>query len=315
LNRNPHWKRISLKLILLAWVVVSMQACTIGRITLRNVPPAFHHPIVVQKLNRSDVPAGTRLSATWLGHSTVLLQMDDVYILTDPILTGSVGGVSKRLIEVGMDMNEIPSLDAVLISHRHFDHLSPASLAMLGSRVHTVLVPPKVTPDLPINRYRIVELLPWQAYNTAELSIVAVPVDHAGDRILDASSHPHSFTGFLIRYHDLSVYYPGDTAFRRNIFTQVQERFGPVDLAILPIGPIEPIRFMQKTHMNPAQAVDAAQLLQARAMVPVHFETFVNSLDGPTEDRDDLQAAELHLQGGLKVLTWRVGQSVVITPR
>lgn len=114
---------------LLVLSTMSLEGCTFARIAMRNVPPSFRKPASVQKLNRSDIPSGTRLSATWIGHSTVLIQMDDVYVLTDPILTQRVGMVSKRLVQPGMDLEKIPALNVVLISHRHFDHLSPASLA------------------------------------------------------------------------------------------------------------------------------------------------------------------------------------------
>ena len=123
------------RLILVLAGCVFVQGCTFERIALRNVPPSFRTPAPVTKHDRRDVPSTSRLSATWIGHSTVLLQMDDIYLLTDPVLTNRIGLVSKRLVEPGMDLDKIPPLRVVLISHRHLDHLSPASLKLLGDRV------------------------------------------------------------------------------------------------------------------------------------------------------------------------------------
>jgi N-acyl-phosphatidylethanolamine-hydrolysing phospholipase D len=142
---HPSWKLKTRKLsgaVLFVLGCLGVNSCTVVRIAIRNVPPSFRRPRLVLKLDRSDVPAGARLVATWIGHSTVLVQMDDAYFLTDSILTQRIGMVSTRLVEPGMDLDAIPSLNAVLISHRHFDHLSPASLRKLGSRVHAVVTPP-----------------------------------------------------------------------------------------------------------------------------------------------------------------------------
>lgn len=167
--------------------------------------------------------------------------------------------------------------------------------------------------DLPKDRYAVTELATWQSFQAAGLDVTAVPAVHDGGRPLhDSASHSRSFTGFLLRYHGLSVYYPGDTAFQSDIFTDVYRRFGPVDMALLPIGPIEPPSLMQKTHMNPAQAIQAAELLHAGTMLPVHFETFVNSLDRASEDRDTLLKAEVTVPGSLKIVNWHIGQSVAV---
>jgi N-acyl-phosphatidylethanolamine-hydrolysing phospholipase D len=290
-----------------------IQGCTFLRISIRNVPLLFRTPSPVNKLNRSEVPDGSRLSATWIGHATVLLQMDDIFILTDPVLTDVIGGSSKRLVEVGMDVQSIPPLNLVLISHRHMDHLSPTSLKLLGSRVSSVIVPPGVKADLPTTTYSVTELPAWEVRESEGLRITAVPVIHDGGRLIgDAGSHPKSFTGYLIQYHGLKVYFPGDTAYRADIFSSIFKRFGPIDLAIMPICPLAPAREMLPHHMNPSQAIQAANLLHTSAMAPIHFETFVNSLDGPGDCRQALAAAAADSQSeDLKIVHWQAGESIV----
>jgi N-acyl-phosphatidylethanolamine-hydrolysing phospholipase D len=291
-----------------------LHGCTFVRISVRNVPPMFHAPARVEKLNRADVPTGTRLSATWIGHSTVLIQMDGAIVLTDPILTNRIGLVSKRLVEPGMNLDNIPRLTAVVVSHLHFDHLSPESLKLLGSLVQRVIVPPGTAPDLKDSAFVVRELATWQTIGVEGIEITAVPAEHDGGRTIgDRNSHPRSFTGYLIRYHGLSVYFPGDTAYRKELFAEVNKRYGPVDLALMPIGPIAPVNIMQKTHMDPAQAIEASGLLQARTMLPVHFETFVNSLDKRGQDRESLVAAESTIpHSNTQIINWHIGPSVVV---
>lgn len=253
-----------------------IQGCTFLQISVRKVSVLFRTPKTVHKLDRSDVPDGSRLSATWIGHATVPLQMDDVFILTDPILTETIGGSSKRIVEVGMDIQRILPLTAVLISHRHMDHLSPASHKLLGGRVSSVIVPSGVKTDLPTTTFSVTELQAWQVRESSGLGIV-VPVIHDGGRFVgDARSHPDSFAGYLIEYHGMKVYFPGVTAYRADILSNAFTRFGPIDLAIMPICPIVPAEEMLPHHMNPEQAIEVANLLHASAMLPIHFETFVN---------------------------------------
>jgi N-acyl-phosphatidylethanolamine-hydrolysing phospholipase D len=298
----------------LTCILTCLQGCVFARISSRNVPAFFRAPTAVHKLDRRDVPAGTRLSATWIGHSTVLLQMDDKFLLTDPILTQRIGVVSKRLVEPGMDLDSIPPLALVLVSHRHFDHLSPESLKLLGPRVKDVVVPPGEAGDLKSKPYHVHELPLWQETEFEGVSITAVPAIHNGGRsIRDEASHPHAYTGYIVNYHGLTVYFPGDTAFGEEVFASVRQRFGPVDLALLPIGPISPPSLMQKTHMDPTQAVSAAAMLEASVMLPVHFETFVNSLDTKTQDREALEIADRSVpHPRTRVLAWHIGQSVVV---
>ncbi|MBB5060419.1 L-ascorbate metabolism protein UlaG (beta-lactamase superfamily) [Granulicella aggregans] len=177
---------------------------------------------------------------------------------------------------MGMDIQRILPLTAVLISHRHMDHLSPASHKLLGGRVSSVIVPSGVKTDLPTTTFSVTELQAWQVRESSGLGIV-VPVIHDGGRFVgDARSHPDSFAGYLIEYHGMKVYFPGVTAYRADILSNAFTRFGPIDLAIMPICPIVPAEEMLPHHMNPEQAIEVANLLHASAMLPIHFETFVN---------------------------------------
>lgn len=220
-----------------------------------------------------------RLAALWVGHATVLLQLDDRFILTDPVFTDSVGQISKRLVEPGIDAANLPPIDAVLISHLHFDHLSLGTLDLIEDKVRRVYLPEGGAVYVPSSGVPTIELPSWRSHESNGLRVTAVPVRHVGFRYSgDRAWMTHSFTGYVIEYHGLRVYFGGDTAYTQS-FAATAERFPGIELAILPIAPIEPRSFMCRTHTDPNEALRAFHDLGARHMLPIHFDTFVNSLD------------------------------------
>lgn len=220
-----------------------------------------------------------RLAALWVGHASVLVQLDDKLILTDPVFTDTVGQISKRLIEPGIDPDHLPPIDAVLISHMHFDHLSLGTLDRLEDKIARLYLPEGGTVYVPSSGVPTIELPPWQAHEADGLRVTAAPVRHVGFRYAgDRAWMRHSFTGYVVEYHGLRVYFGGDAAYSRS-FRLTGERFPGIDLAILPIAPIHPRAFMCRTHTDPQEALVAFRDLGARHMLPMHYDTFVNSLD------------------------------------
>jgi L-ascorbate metabolism protein UlaG (beta-lactamase superfamily) len=224
--------------------------------------------------------AQARLAAIWGGHATVLLQLDDISVLTDPVFSDSVGMLSPRVVEPGILPGELPQLAVVVVSHMHFDHLSFGSLDEVESKTRRLLVPPGVKSNMPRYDFEIRELATWQTFAERGLRVTAVPVRHVGGRYgLDEGFEPYAFTGYVFEYHGLAVYFGGDSAYAAADFAATRARFSHLDLAILPICPIAPRDFMQRTHMDPPQALTAFRDLGARQMLPIHFDTFINSDD------------------------------------
>ncbi len=250
----------------------------------RPVPSRLHEPRV----------PNARLAVLWVGHSTALVQLDDRFLLTDPIFTDSAGQLSARLVEPGLDPAHLPPLDAVLISHLHFDHLSLESLETIKSKVRWLTLPSGGLVYLTDFPFRVSEFDTWESQELDGLRITAVPVRHAGWRYaLDGAWMTQGATGYVVEYHGMTVYFGGDTGYVPKYLKDTARRFPSIDLALLPIAPISPKEFMVRRHLDPEQALDAFELLGARAMVPIHFDTFVNSTD-------DAGIASVLLRKGMK---------------
>jgi L-ascorbate metabolism protein UlaG (beta-lactamase superfamily) len=280
------------------------------RSALAATSPYFEPP-------RHDAPSGTgaRLSVLWIGHATMLVQMDDKWIMTDPFLTERMALLQHRLVDAGLPAGQLPHLDAVLISHLHHDHLSLGSLGRIRHKVSRLFVPEGGRGYVPNFAFDARELRSWQSFESDGLKITAVPVRHAAGRYgLDARWVPHSFTGYVIEYHGLSVFFAGDTAYDGRDFQLEGRRFPHLDLALLPIAPIHPYPRMRSVHMDPDEALDAFRDLGATKMVPIHYDT-LKSGDAPGEARERLIAHAKNRGVSERVTVLRVGERSVVIPR
>jgi len=274
---------------------------------VETVPP----PHRLGRPERSDA----HLAVSWIGHATMLIQIDDRFVLTDPILVDSIGGgVSRRKVGVPIDPRDLPPLDAVLISHMHFDHLSLDSLGKIEHRVHRAYMPQGGLVYLSNMAFDAVDVRRWETMEDRGMQITAVPVDHVGNRY-QLDTWMHSFTGWVVRYHGVTVYVSGDTAYTGADFRATRERIGHIDLALLAIAPIHPRNFMKAVHMDPDEALAAFADLGADRMIPMHFDTFVDSTDKPHEARDRLAFLAREKKLGDRVRILEIGQQAVVLPK
>jgi L-ascorbate metabolism protein UlaG (beta-lactamase superfamily) len=266
--------------------------------------------------NENPARKDARLAALWVGHATVLIQLDDKFVLTDPVFTSAVGQFSKRMVEPGLAIEDLPPIDAALISHMHFDHLSLGTLDLIEHKLDVVYLPEGGAIYVPASEARTIELPTWHSYQIDGLRVTAVPVRHNGWRYAgDRSWMTKSYTGYVVEYRDLVVYFGGDTAYT-SAFRETARRFPRIDLAILPIAPMHPHSFMCRFHVDPEEALDAFRDLKARWMLPMHFDTFVNSTDevgeAPRTLRKLLPKYELDEQ---RVAILQQGEQRVFVPR
>lgn len=294
---------------------LAVSGCRIGGILTRNVEQTFQTertlPSRITDARRPDAA----LSVLWVGHATVLIQIDDRFVLTDPVFTRFVGGLSRRLVEPGIAPEHLPKIDVAVISHMHFDHLSLGSLDMIEDRVGMLVVPDGGAAYVPGFSFPVRQLPTWSSVEIDGLRVTSVPVQHVGWRYGLDAEWMHAFSGYVVEYHGKSVYFGGDTALAPEKFRATRSMFPSLDLAILPISPIEPRDFMKRTHVDPHEALASFAALGAARMIPVHFETFINSIDDPGEPRRLL--ARLVEEQGLvdRVLPLAIGEQRVVLAR
>ena len=286
-------KAHGVRLVVLA--ALALAGCRIvtfmPRFLVRTVDLAFTDIRPVGKKIDNPVRPDAELAVLWVGHATVLVQIADRFVLTDPVFTDTVGQVSKRLVEPGIDVEALPPIDITLVSHMHFDHLSLGSLERIEPKVRDLVVPQRGLLYVPGFSFRTWELATWESWERDGLRVTAVPVRHNGFRYgLDGEWMTTSYTGYVIEYAGRTVYFGGDTAMTQG-FRATAERFPSIDLAILPIAPIHPREFMCRAHIDPGEAVRAFLDLRARHLMPMHYDTFINSFDELGEAPREMERA------------------------
>lgn len=229
------------------------------------------------------------LIVSFVTHATVLIQLDSLNVLTDPIWSDYTGPNplfgARSFQNPGFSIDKLPPIDAVLLSHNHYDHMDLPTLRRLQALYQPVFIVGLGNRDYLINAglERVVELNWWQEYKLKGHAIVHVPARHASMRT-DAGYKQTLWGGFLLEGSQGSVVYAGDTGFADH-FRMIAQRYGNPRLAILPIGAYLPRWFMQENHMSPADALAAFDALNARAAMAVHFGTFDLGDDGQDQAR------------------------------
>jgi L-ascorbate metabolism protein UlaG (beta-lactamase superfamily) len=217
-----------------------------------------------------------QLGLTFIGHSSFFLQIGGKNILIDPNFARWIF-VLKRLRRPGLRMRDLPPIDAVLVTHAHFDHLHRPSLRTIASLTRQksgkrpMIVVPRNLHDLvgDLGFSRVVEMDWWQNFQLGNIDVAHTPSRHWGARVV-RDVH-RGYGGYVLRAGKHSVYHAGDTAYFDG-FKEIGERLNP-DLALLPIGAYHPASF-RNVHTSPEDAIQAFQDLGARWMVPMHYGTF-----------------------------------------
>ncbi|WP_421385090.1 MBL fold metallo-hydrolase [Bacillus salacetis] len=211
-------------------------------------------------------------SLTWIGHSTFLIQLDGLNILTDPVWARRMG-TGKRLTEPGLTLSEIPAIDIILISHGHYDHLDFATIKRIkGDPVF--YVPHGLKSAFTRRGYeRIVEADWWDSFSEKGVLIDFVPAQHWTKRTLTDTNTSH-WGGWVLRgeHHKQSIHFVGDTGYFRG-FKEIAEKLSP-DIILMPIGAYEPEWFMRDSHINPEDSVTAFKEMSGGLFIPMHYGAY-----------------------------------------
>ena len=219
------------------------------------------------------------ISATYIGHATVLVQTSDVCFITDPVFSKRAGPFGllgpKRVRPPGVALSDLPLLDFALVSHNHYDHLDLPSLRALAAAGMQQLVSGLGNKSF-LERRRVrpaVELDWWDSVALGNgVRVTFVPAQHWSNRT-NFDRNKTLWGGFVVETAAGTIYFAGDTGYA-HYFDEIAVRFPRIDLALLPIGAYEPRDFMKLQHMNPEEAVQAHRKLRPRVSIALHFGTF-----------------------------------------
>jgi L-ascorbate metabolism protein UlaG (beta-lactamase superfamily) len=271
----------------------------------QSVPVARVNPALFQTAPSSG------LRITWLGHSTSLIEIDGYRVLTDPVWSNRASPAGwigiPRWYEPLIALADLPPIDAVLISHDHYDHLDHRTIRALNARPVTFIVPLGVGAHLEywgVPAYRIIELDWWENVRVGELEVTSTPARHASARGL-FDKDLTLWSGYALRGTQHRVYFSGDTGMQ-DAFSEIGARLGPFDATLIETG--EYNAAWPDWHIGPEQAIDAHRLVRGNVMIPIHWGLF--SLAPHTWTEPVERAVAAAARAGVTLATPRPGESV-----
>jgi L-ascorbate metabolism protein UlaG (beta-lactamase superfamily) len=277
-----------------------------------NMEPTSPPNIAPVEPRRFATPPASGLRVTWFGHSTILLEIDGHRFLTDPVWSERVGPVGfagpKRFFPPLIALRDLPSLDAVVLSHDHYDHLDYQTIVALKELNPTFIAPLGVGAHLErwgVPSSKIIELDWWDSRSFGDLTLWAVPARHASGRMLFLDDGSKLWAGYAFVGANHRVYYSGDTGLCPALRT-IGERLGPFDLTMIEVGQYD--QAWPDWHLGPEQAVEAHRRVRGSVMLPVHWGLFALAAHPWTEPIE--RALVAGQEAGAVVVTPRPGQSV-----
>lgn len=251
----------------------------------------------VKKPELANALGEKQISTTFINHATHLIQIQNLNVLTDPVFSERVSPLTwagpKRMRKPGLEIDELPKIDVIVISHNHYDHMDKVSIRKLSEKFDPLFVVPLGNKVL-IEEFggkRVVELDWWDSTDIgAGARVTLVPAQHWSKRAA-FDTNKALWGGFVIATKAAKkIYFSGDTGYGA-FFREIRERLGVMDLSIIAIGAYEPRWFMKSQHMNPDEAVQAHVDLESRRTLGTHFGTFQLTDEGIDEPAEALEIA------------------------
>jgi L-ascorbate metabolism protein UlaG (beta-lactamase superfamily) len=262
----------------------------------------------------------SKTTVTWIGHATVLLQLEGKNILTDPHFSQRASPVQwagpKRLVDPGIPFESLPPIHIVVISHDHYDALDKQTIVKLkerkGGHQTTFFVPLGFRHWFEgLGIKQVVEMDWWDESAYEGLRITAVPVQHWSKRSFLGRNNT-LWAGWVIRSGNFRFFFTGDSGYTPH-FEEIGQRLGPFDLTAIPIGAYEPRWFMHPHHVSPEEAVQVHLDLRSRKSVAIHWGTFILT-DEPLDEPPKRLAAAKKEKGLSKeeFVVLKHGETIVI---
>lgn len=236
---------------------------------------------------------------TFINHSTFLIQVNGVNILTDPVWSKRASPFSwigpTRMRPPGIRFEDLPHIDFVLISHNHYDHLDLATMRMVfGAHHPAIFTPLGIKAFLEKQYIKGVREGDWWDEFAVErdIKIQLVPAQHfSGRGFLDRDAS--LWCGYVIKTGAGNIYFAGDTGYNEKTFKEIGSRCGPMRVSMLPVGAYKPAWFMSPIHAGPAEAVKIHLEVRSRTSIGMHYGTFALADDGYADAFEDLKAARV----------------------
>ncbi|RNC91771.1 MAG: hypothetical protein ED555_01220 [Allomuricauda sp.] len=271
--------------------------------------------IKIQKIDSTDIAHNQHeAQLMWFGHSAFLLQLDDINILIDPML-GDVPaphpllGAKRFNSELPIPIEKLPQIDALVISHDHYDHLDYESIKKLKHKVEHYFVPLGVGVHLEawgVASSIITEMDWWEETTYKDIQLACTPAQHFSGRKF-TNGQSTLWSSWVIKTDSTSIYFSGDSGYGSH-FKEIGEQYGPFDLAMMECGQYN--KMWPDIHMFPEETAQAGLDVQASAVMPIHWGAFKLALHSWTDpiERVTKKANELHLP----LVTPQIGEPIVI---
>ena len=258
------------------------------------------------------------IKITFINHSTFLIQVEGINILTDPIWSQRTSPVQfagpKRIRPPGVPFDDLPKIDYVIISHNHYDHLDVQTMKMLIKKYNPEVITPlgvgKFIENLGSEKAKDLDW--WQTAELAnQLKITCVPAQHfSGRGTMDRDAT--LWCGYVINSDKGNIYFAGDTGYG-SFFNEIGNEFGDMKVSLIPIGAYLPRWFMSPIHISPEEAIKVHKDVNSALSIGMHFGTFPLADDGQFQPVEELK--KLMIDAGISPDKFQVleeGQSIVI---
>lgn len=275
--------------------------------------PTFAIPVVPLRRAAVEAPPAPGLRAIWFGHASTLIEIDGVRVMTDPVLSDRVSPLPvgpSRFHPPPLPLADLTNIDAVVISHDHYDHLDMPTIQHLSTQGTHFYVGLGIGAHLErwaVPAAQIHEMDWWEDAAIKGVRITCTPARHySGRRAMDNST---LWSSWVVRGGERAVYFSGDTGYAPH-FAEIHRRLGPMDLTLMKVGAYG--ETWLDIHMDPESAVQAHLDLGAAVMLPVHWATF--DLSYHAWDEPIVRTLAAAAARGVTVVTPRVGEAVEIGP-